>query len=109
MASDKVIQATDGNFQDAVLDASVPTIVDFWAVWCGPCRQIAPLLDELADEYDGKVQVAKVNVDENPVTATNYGIRSIPSLLVFKGGKLVDTHVGAAPKGRLKALFDSVL
>ncbi len=109
MASENVIEATDGNFQDSVLNSSIPTVVDFWAVWCGPCRMIAPLLEELATEFGGKVQVAKVNVDENPVTAANYGIRSLPTLLVFKNGELIDQHVGAAPKPRLKALFDSVV
>ncbi len=108
MASKFVIEATDGNFQSDVLQSDTPIVVDFWAPWCGPCRMIGPLLDELADEFGGKVKVAKVNVDENPTTASNYNIRSIPALLVFKNGELVDQMVGAAPKPRLRAMFSGV-
>ncbi len=108
MASKHVLEATDSNFSSAVLGSGVPTVVDFWAVWCGPCRMIAPILDELADEFQGKVQVAKLNVDENPGTAANYGIRSIPTLLVFKNGELIKQHVGAASKPKLRSLFEEV-
>jgi thioredoxin 1 len=108
MASKYVVEATDANFQAEVLNADVPTVVDFWAVWCGPCRMISPLLDELAEEFGGQVRVAKVNVDENPNTAANYNIRSLPTLLVFKNGQVVEQLVGAAPKPRLKNLFSGV-
>ena len=108
MAGKNVLQATDNNFSSEVLGSEVPVVVDFWAVWCGPCRMVAPILDELAGEFDGKVIVAKLNVDENPSTAANYGIRSIPTLLVFKNGELIKQHVGAASKPKLRALFDEV-
>ena len=89
------------NFQADVLASDTPVVVDFWAEWCGPCRMIAPALEELSNEFAGKVKVAKVNIDENPEIAAQFGIRSIPTLYMFKGGQVVDQMIGAAPKGRL--------
>jgi thioredoxin 1 len=91
------------NFQSDVLQASEPVVVDFWAEWCGPCKMIAPALDEIAAELSGKVKIAKVNIDENPELAAQYGVRSIPTLMLFKGGEVADMKVGASPKTALSA------
>jgi len=99
---------TDDSFEDDVLNADQPVLVDFWAEWCGPCRMVGPVVDELAGEYEGKVKIGKVNVDENQI-ATEYGIRSIPSLLIFKNGEVVDQIVGAVPKAQLKKQLDAQL
>ncbi len=95
------VHVSDQNFKTEVLDAQTPVLVDFWAVWCGPCKMIAPLVEELAKEYDGKLKVAKMDVDANPKTSTDFGIRSIPTLLVFKGGAVVEQIIGAVPKRQL--------
>jgi thioredoxin 1 len=95
------VKATDATFKAEVIDSSVPVLVDFWAEWCGPCKQIAPALDEIAAEMAGKVKVVKVNIDENPNAPQQYGVRAIPTLLMFKGGKVVGQQVGAASKSKL--------
>ncbi|PJJ98468.1 thioredoxin [Lysobacteraceae bacterium NML75-0749] len=107
--SDNVIHATDADFNQQVLESDVPVLVDFWAPWCGPCRMIAPALDELADEYAGRAKVVKVNVDENQATSLKYQVRSIPYLLVFKNGQPVATQVGAVGKPQLASLIDKAL
>ncbi|TDH61121.1 thioredoxin TrxA [Dankookia rubra] len=93
---------TDDSFKQDVLDASGAVLVDFWAEWCGPCRMVGPILDELASEFEGKLTIAKVNIDENPMTPNEYAVRGIPTMLLFKDGKLLDTKVGASPKGPLR-------
>jgi thioredoxin 1 len=102
MASANVQEFTDGNFDAEVIKSDKPTLVDFWAVWCGPCRAIAPVVDALAEQYKDKVKVGKLDVDHNQRVAEQYGIRSIPALLLFKGGKVVDQLVGAGPNTRNK-------
>jgi thioredoxin 1 len=100
------VKVTDKTFQGEVLDASVPVLVDFWAEWCGPCKMIGPALEELALEYEGKLIVAKVNVDENPNLPAQFGVRGIPALFMFKNGDLVSNKTGAAPKASLKSWID---
>lgn len=102
------VTGTDANFENEVLDSDQPVLVDFWATWCGPCRTIAPTIEELASEYDGKAKVVKLDVDNNPQTAMKYGIRSIPSLLFFKGGRPVDQMVGVVPKRVLAEKLDTL-
>jgi thioredoxin 1 len=101
----KPLELTEANFEHEVLKATTPVLVDFWAIWCGPCKMIAPIVEELASEYEGKLKIGKVDVDNNQQIAMQYGIRSIPTLLVFKGGQVVEQIVGAAPK---KALVDKL-
>ena len=106
MASDKIQTLTDGNFDQSVIKSAQPVLVDFWAEWCGPCRRLAPTVDELATDYDGRVTVGKLNVDDNPNVASRYSIRGIPTLLLFKGGEIVEQVVGLADKASLKKLLD---
>jgi thioredoxin 1 len=102
----KPMEVSDSSFDAEVLKSSVPVLVDFWATWCGPCKMIAPVVEEIAKEYDGKVKVVKVDVDSNPETSMKFSIRSIPTLMIFKGGKVVEQLIGAMPK---KNLMDKLL
>ena len=102
-------QVTDSTFKQEVLENETPVLVDFWAPWCGPCRMFAPVVDEISEQYDGQVKVVKVNTDENPSVASQYGIRSIPTLMIFKGGQRVDMVVGAVPKTTLANTLEKYL
>ncbi|GAA4360577.1 thioredoxin TrxA [Kangiella marina] len=105
--SDKIVYLSDDTFEQEVLNSDSPVLVDYWAEWCGPCKMIAPILDEIAESYDGKVKVAKLNIDENNETPPKYGIRGIPTLMLFKGGNVEATKVGAVSKSQLMAFIDS--
>ena len=108
MASPLIVTLTQDNFDTEATKSTVPVLVDFWAEWCGPCKMIAPLLDELADEYDGKVKIGKVNIDEQQALATKYGIRAIPTLLLINKGEVAEQMVGAKSKRDLKASLDRI-
>ncbi|MBI5887363.1 MAG: thioredoxin [Deltaproteobacteria bacterium] len=107
--SENTSTVTDSSFDAVVLKSDAPVLVDFWATWCAPCKAIAPLVDEIAGQYAGKVKVFKMNVDENPATPGKFGVRGIPTLILFKGGKVVDQLVGAVPKSQIKDLVDKGL
>ena len=102
-------QVTDSTFKQEVIDSEIPVLVDFWAPWCGPCKMVGPIVDEVATQYEGRVKVVKLNTDENPSVASEYGIRSIPTLIVFKGGQKVDMVVGAVPKTTLANTLEKYL
>ena len=105
--SDHIVHLTDDTFEEEVVNSESPVLVDYWADWCGPCKMIAPILDEIAEEYSNRVKIAKLNIDENPATPPKYGIRGIPTLMLFKGGNVEATKVGAVSKSQLTAFIDS--
>ncbi|MCK5307696.1 MAG: thioredoxin [Zetaproteobacteria bacterium] len=103
---EKVIHVTDANFDLEIIQSKVPVLIDFWATWCAPCRALAPIVEEMAETYTGKIKVAKMNVDENPATPGKYGVRGIPTLILFKDGQVLDQVVGAVPKSQIQGLID---
>ncbi|MCW8931160.1 MAG: thioredoxin TrxA [Gammaproteobacteria bacterium] len=105
--SDKIVYVSDDTFDEEVLQDDLPVLVDFWADWCGPCKMIAPILDEISDEYEGRLKVAKLNIDDNPNTPPKFGIRGIPTLMMYKNGQVEATKVGAVSKSQLTAFIDS--
>jgi len=109
MSSEHIVHVSDASFETDVLNGDLPVLVDFWAEWCGPCRMIAPILDEIADEYAGRLKVAKVNIDENPATPPRFNIRGIPTLILFKEGTVAAQKVGAVSKSQLTAFIDSTI
>jgi len=109
MAEEGLFHATDGNFEPEILKSDLPAMVDFWAPWCGPCQVIAPVIEEFAKEYAGRLKVAKMNVDENPATPSRYGIRGIPTVMIFKQGKVFDQIVGAVSKSKMEEMIKKVL
>ena len=109
MASDAIIEVSDANFESEVVNSDLPVLVDFWAPWCGPCRAIAPMVEEISASYAGKIKVGKMNVDENQSTTMKFGIRSIPTLIMFKGGEAVDQIIGAVPKSEIEQVVEKSL
>jgi thioredoxin 1 len=107
--ADTIVQISDANFETEVLKSPVPVLIDFWAPWCGPCRAIAPIVEQLADEYAGKLKIVKMNVDDNPRTPANYGVRGIPNLILFKDGQVQQQIVGAVPKAHLVKAISTVV
>ena len=105
--SDRIVHITDAGFESDVLQSDSPVLVDYWAEWCGPCKSIAPMLSDVAEEYAGRLKVAKLNIDENPITPPKYGIRGIPTLMLFKNGKVEATKIGTLSKSQLSAFIDS--
>lgn len=105
----KLIEVSDSNFEQEVVQGALPTLVDFWATWCAPCHAVSPILEELSQEYDGKIKIVKLNVEESPKTCARYLVRSIPTLILFRDGKIVGQEIGAVPKGKLKGLINKAL
>src|SRR5216684_2449981 len=109
MAADNVLHVTDASFEQEVMKSATPVLVDFWAPWCGPCKAIAPILDQLAGEYAGRLKIVKVNVDDNPQVPSRFGVRGIPNLLIVKGGEVKDQIIGAVPKAQLVKAVDTAI
>ncbi|MBN9286390.1 MAG: thioredoxin [Gammaproteobacteria bacterium 39-13] len=109
MSNQDIVAVTDDNFENEVMNAQLPVLLDFWAAWCGPCKMIAPILDEIATSYQGRLKVAKINIDDNTLTPQKFGVRGIPTLMLFKNGELESTKVGALSKSQLTAFLDSHL
>lgn len=107
--SEQIVNVTDDSFENQIMNANLPVLVDFWAEWCGPCKMIAPVLDEIAKDYQGRLTIAKINIDENPQTPQKFGVRGIPTLMLFKNGELEATKVGTISKSQLSAFLDSHL